>query len=124
MYANDVDVSFIFCINKVWSKFVIARKVVKVEFKWTFGYLLIVIDSSFLNKQVAHVITSKNDQFIDPIHKVPLDSPVDVSSTGLMCYYLIPQQNESRTQQRNAFKILMQSSKERKCLKRTHSAGT
>ena len=30
-----------------------ARKVVKAEFEWTSGYLLIVIDSSFSNKQVA-----------------------------------------------------------------------
>ena len=59
---------------------IIARKLVKVEFEWTFGYLLIV---SFLNEQVAHVITSKNDQFIDLVHEVPLDSPVELCQYGL-----------------------------------------
>ena len=48
------------------ASLVIARKIVKAEFEWTFGYLLIVIDSSFSNEQVARVITSKNAQFIDP----------------------------------------------------------
>ena len=35
------------------ASLVIARKIVKAEFEWTFGYLLIVIDSSFSNEQVA-----------------------------------------------------------------------
>ena len=48
------------------ASLVIARKIVKAEFEWIFGYLLIVIDSSFSNEQVARVITSKNAQFIDP----------------------------------------------------------
>jgi len=52
---------------------VIARKVIKEEFEWTFGYLLMIIDSSFSSEMVVRVITSKNDQFIDPVHEVPLD---------------------------------------------------
>jgi len=46
---------------------------IKAEFEWTFGYLLMIIDSSFSSETVARVITSKNDQFIDPVHEVPLD---------------------------------------------------
>ena len=105
---------------------VIARKIVKAEFEWTFGYLLIVIDSSFSNEQVACVITSKNAQFIDPVHKVSLDSPVELCQQygHNVCYYLMPQQTESRMQRRNAFEILMQSSKERKRPKKAHSSGT
>ena len=38
----------------------------------------VVIDNSFSNEQVARVITSKNDQFIDPVHEVLLDSPVEL----------------------------------------------
>ena len=34
------------------------------------------IDSSFSSEMVARVITSKNDQFIDPVYKVPWDSPI------------------------------------------------
>ena len=70
---------------------VVARKVVKAEYGWMFGYLLVVIDNSFSNEQVAHVITSKNYQFIDPVHEVLLDSPVELCQQyGLkVCYYLM-----------------------------------
>ena len=81
------------------ASLVVARKVVKAEYGWTFGYLLVVIDNSFSNEQVARVITSKNDQFIDPVHEVPLDSPVELCQQyGLkVCYYLMPQQTENYT---------------------------
>ena len=60
------------------ARLIVGRKVIKAQFEWTFGYLLISIDGSFLSEQVTHVITSKNDQFIDPVHEVPLDSPVQL----------------------------------------------
>ena len=44
----------------------VEHQLVKAEFEWIFGYLLIVIDSSFSNEQVARIITLKNAQFIDP----------------------------------------------------------
>ena len=108
------------------ASLVVARKVVKAEYGWTFGYLLLLIDNAFSNEQVARVVVSKNESFIDPVHEVPLDSPVELCQQyGLnVCYYLIPQQTESRAQRRNAFEIMMQSSKERKRPKRTHSSGT
>jgi len=46
---------------------------IKAEFEWTFGYLLMIIDSSFSSEMVAHVITSRNNQFIDLVHELPLD---------------------------------------------------
>ena len=54
---------------KCGARLIVGRKVIKVEFEWTFGYLLISIDSSFSSEQVTCVITSKNDQFIDPVHE-------------------------------------------------------
>ena len=60
------------------ARLIVGRKVIKAEFEWTFGYLLISIDGSFSSEQVTRVITSKIDQFIDPVHGVPLDSPVQL----------------------------------------------
>jgi len=54
------------------ASLVIARKIIKAKFEWTFGYLLTIIDSSFLSETVARVITSKNNQFIDPVHEVSM----------------------------------------------------
>ena len=55
---------------KYKARLIFGRKVINAEFEWTFGYLLISIDGSFLSKQVTRVITSKNDQFIDPVHEM------------------------------------------------------
>ena len=41
------------------ARLIVGRKVIKVEFEWTFGYLLISTDSSVLSEQVSRVITSK-----------------------------------------------------------------
>ena len=94
------------------TSLLVARKVVKAEHGWTFGHLLMVIDNSFSEEQVTRVVTSKNDRFVDPVHEVPLDSPVELCQQyGVnVCYYLMPERNESRAQQRNAFEIMMQSS--------------
>jgi len=72
---------------KCGASFVITRK---ADFEWTFGYLLTV----FLSETVACVITSKNDQFIDP---VPLDSPLALCQQygSNVCYYLTSQQSDS-----------------------------
>ena len=40
------------------ARLIVGRKIIKAEFEWTFGYLLISIDGSFLSKQVTRVITS------------------------------------------------------------------
>ena len=40
------------------ARVIVGRKVIKAEFEWTFGYLLISIDGSFLSEQVTRVITS------------------------------------------------------------------
>ena len=104
------------------ARLIVGRKVVKAEFEWTFGYLLISIDSSFSSEQVSRVITSKNDHFVDPVHEVPLDSAVELCQQyGLnVCYFLMPDQTESTAKRRNAFQIMMQSSKE---TKRADSSG-
>ena len=60
------------------ARLVVGRKVIIAEFEWTFGYLLISIDGSFASEQVTRVITSKNDQFIDPVHEVSFDSPLQL----------------------------------------------
>ena len=52
------------------ARLIVCRKVIKAEFEWPFDYLLISIDGSFLSEQVTCVITSKNDQFIDPVYEV------------------------------------------------------
>ena len=52
------------------ASLVVARKIVKAEYGWTFGYLLLLIDNAFSNEQVARVVVSKNDNFIDPVHEV------------------------------------------------------
>ena len=109
------------------TRLIVGRKVIKAEFEWKFGYLLISIDGSFSSEQVTRVITSKNDQFIDPVHEVPLDSPVKLCQQyGLnVCYFLMPEhETVSTAQRRNAFEVIMQSSNERKCPKRVHSSGT
>ena len=109
------------------ARLIVGRKVIKAEFEWTFGYLLISIDGSFSSKQVTRIITSKNNQFIDLVHEVPLDSSVQLYQQYRLnpCYFLMPEhETVSTAQQRNAFKIMMQSSNERKCPKRVHSSGT
>ena len=40
------------------ARLIVGRKVIKAEFEWTFGYLLISIDGSFSSEQVTRVITS------------------------------------------------------------------
>ena len=40
------------------ARLIVGRKVIKVEFEWTFGYLLISIDGSFLSEQFTCVIIS------------------------------------------------------------------
>ena len=46
-----IQIMLMYCLPSVSIKrganLVIARRVVKVEFEWTFSYLLIVIDSFF-----------------------------------------------------------------------------
>ena len=83
------------------ARVTVGRKVIKAEFAWTFGYLLIFIDGSFSSEQVRLVIISKNDQFIDPVHEVPLDSPVQLCQQyGLnVCYFLMPEHETVSTAQ-------------------------
>ena len=97
------------------ARLIVGRKVIKAEFEWTFGYLLISIDGSFSSKQVTCVISSKNTKFIDSVHEVPLDSPVQLCQQyGLnVCYFLMPEhETKSTAQRRNAIEIMMQSSNE------------
>ena len=49
-------------------RLIVGRKVIKAEFEWTFGYLLISIDSSFSNEQVTRVITSNIKVCIDLVY--------------------------------------------------------
>ena len=83
------------------ARLIVGRKVIKAEFEWTFGYLLISIDGSFSSEQVTRVIISKNNQFIDPMHEVPLDSPVQLClQCGLnMRYFLMPEHETESTAQ-------------------------
>ena len=59
-------------------RLIVGRKVIKAEFEWTFGYLLISIDTSFLSEQVTHVITSNIKVCIDVVYN---------SITYLYCDY-------------------------------------
>ena len=60
------------------------------------------------------------------MHEVPLDSPVELCQQYRLNvhYFLVPEQTESTGKRRNAFEIMMQSSKERKCPKRADNSGT
>ena len=69
-------------------RLIVGRIAIKAEFEWRFGYLLISIDGSFSSEQVTRVITLKNYQFIDPVHEVPLDSPVQLCQQFILIFIL------------------------------------
>ena len=110
------------------ANLIVARKVVRAEYDWTFGHLLTVINSSWLNVSVTRVAVSKNEQFVDPVHDLPLDSPVQLCQQygNNICYYLAPQNTveESSKHRKNAFEVLMSSSKERKRPGKAETSGT
>ena len=53
---------------KCGVRLIVGRKVIKAEFEWTFGYLLISIDGSFSSEQVTRVITSNIKVCIDLVY--------------------------------------------------------
>ena len=67
--TNSIDVQSAFYINRAWSEF---GRVVKAEFKWIFGFLLMIIDNSFSNdsenEQIASVYWSRK-VIILPIYR-------------------------------------------------------
>ena len=73
--------------------FVITRRVIKADYGWTFGHLLIITNSSLSNAVVTCIVTSKNERFIGPLHEVSLDSPVQLCEQYgySVCYYLAPE---------------------------------
>ena len=95
----------------------IQRKVVKIEWEKTFGELLEKIGKEYSEESVTKVAVCGNEQFIDPVHDVPLDGPVGLCrSFGMnVCYYLSEplEQQRSSTSVPNMFQILMASQKER-----------
>ena len=50
------------------ARLIVGRKVIKAEFEWTFGYLLISIDGSLSSEQVTRVITSNIKVCIDLVY--------------------------------------------------------
>jgi len=60
----------IFCVDKTRRKFGYSKKRNQGEV-WMDIWLF--FDNYCSSKTVARVITSKNDQFIDPVREVPLD---------------------------------------------------
>ena len=94
-----------------------------------FGHLLTITNSSLSNTVVTRVVTSKNEHFIDPVHEVSLDSPVQVCEQYAygynVCYYLAPEvpRELDMKQRKNAFEILMGSSKERRRLEKAVNSG-
>ena len=55
---------------KCGARLIVGRKVIKAEFEWTFGYLLISIDGSFSSEQVTRVITSNIKVRIDLVYNL------------------------------------------------------
>ena len=99
------------------------------EYGWTFGHLLTVVNSSLSNTVVTRVVISKNEHFIDPEHEMPLDSPVQLCEQYgyKICYYLapeVPRVSDTMKQQKNAFEILMGSSKEKRRPQKAVNSGT
>ena len=51
-------------------RLIVGRKVIKAEFEWIFGYLLISIDSSFSSEQVTLVITANIKVYLDLVYTI------------------------------------------------------
>ena len=98
---------------------IVVRKVVKVECGWTFGHLLTVIDKSLSDAIVTRDVTSRNERFTDPMHEVPIDSPIQLCEQHgyNVCFYSaleITREPVGNKQRKNAFDILMENARERR----------
>ena len=54
------------------------RKIVKCEWTDTFGAIVERVDPSLSHAVVEKVLVSSNAQFLDPVHEIPLDGPVEL----------------------------------------------
>ena len=70
------------------ATFAIRRKVVKIEWEKTFSELLENVGKEYSEESVTKVAVCGNEQFMDPVHDVPLDGPVVLS--GLWNECLVP----------------------------------
>ena len=97
------------------GKTIISRKIVKCEWSETLGEIIERVDRILSQEVVEKVMVSSNAQFLDPVHEIPLDGPVELlKDYGMnVLFYLSgdadPRRSESSGQ--NAFEILMASSR-------------
>jgi len=113
------------------TNILIPRKEVRAEYDWMFSQLLTVVSSFMLDASGTRVTVSKNEQFIDPVHELPLDSPIQLCQQygNNICHYLAPldiieSSSDSSKQCGIAFEVLMSSSKERKWPRKADTSGT
>ena len=73
------------------------------------GFWPLTSSSLLSDAQVVCVVTSKNKSFVDPVHKMPLDAPVELCQQygNNVCYYLTPQPAAESTCRLNVFEVLM-----------------
>ena len=110
------------------ASLIVVRRVVKAECGWTFGHLLTVTDMLLSDAVVTRVVTSRNERFTDPVHEVPIDSPIQLCEQyGYnVCFYLAPEitrQPVGNKQRKNAFDILMENARERRRPEKAVNSG-
>ena len=91
------------------------RTVVACDWTDSFGCLLEKTDMLFREEVVESVKISKNEQFVDPCHIVPLNAPVslcDKFHCHCVCFLLGELQEKDRPIPRNVFSILMSSQRQ------------
>ena len=73
-HKNGVDILLAVSLCQTWSQFEKSG----AECGWTLGHLLTVTDKLLSDAVVTRVVTSRNERFTDPVHEVPIDSPIQL----------------------------------------------
>lgn len=98
---------------------IISRNNVKCEWFETPKEIVEHIDRNLSHEVVEKIMVSSNTQFLDPVHEIPLDSPVELlKNYGMnVLFYIYMYLSEDADPRRsgssgwNAFEILMASSR-------------
>ena len=94
---------------------VVSRKIIKCEWTDTLGAIVERVDPSLSRAEVKKVLVSSNAQFLDPVHEIPLDGPVELlKDYGMNVLFHLCSDSSGeigpRRSGRNAFEVLMSSS--------------
>lgn len=91
------------------------RTIFQCAWEDTFGSLLLKFGSELEAETINQVVISKNEKYLDPCHKVPIDAPVslcDQFGCLFVCLYLSEMQTTGVVPTRTIASVLMESSRE------------